>query len=163
MARAFLRGTSCTACMRVFGSRRKLLHHVHKKPAKSSSSSSSSSSGSRICLANILLKLATLPEEEVEQEDWAQRATEAEMRKKGLSKDSSGTLVRQAYGPLIRTMVIPKGHSRRSRSALFKKALKCLETANKVDFDRLLVIFDAANDAEEILEDVPLDILAASL
>ena len=115
-----------------------------------------------ICFANILLKLSPLSDEEIEKEDWAQWTAEAAMRKRGLSKDYSETLVRQAYGPL-RTMVIPIGHSRRSRFPLFKKALKCLETAKEVDFDRLLAVFDAANDAEEIVDDVPLDILAASL
>ena len=122
-------------CTRVFGSRSKLLNHVYKKPARSnsSSSSSSSSSGNLICLANILLKLAPLPEAEIEQEDWAQWTAEAAMRKRGLSKDYSETLVRQACGQL-RTMVIPIGHSRRSRFPLFKKALKCLETAKEVDF-----------------------------
>ena len=163
MARTFLRGTSCPVCMRVFGSRSKLLNHVYKKPARSnSSSSSSSSSGNLICLTNILLKLAPLPEAEIEKEDWAQWTAEAAMRKKGLSKDYSETLVRQAYGPL-RTMVIPIGHSRRSRFPLFEKSLKCLETAKEVDFDTLLTVFDAAIDAEEVVEDVPLDILAASL
>ena len=160
LARSFLRGTTCPVCMRVFGSRSQLLNHVYKKPARGSSSSSSSS-GNLICLANILLKLKPLAEAEVEQEDWAQWSAVASMRKKRLSKDYSETFVKQAYGPL-RPMLIPLGHSRRSRYPPFKKALKCKETSKEVDFGRLLAVFDAADAVEEIAEDVPLDILAAS-
>ena len=55
------------------------------------------------------------------------------------------------------------GHSRRSRFPLFKKALKCVETSKEVDFNRLLAVFDAADAVDEVADDVPLDILAASL
>ena len=87
----------------MFGSRSNLLNHVHKK--------------SPVCLANILLKLQPLPEVDVEQEDWDQWVIEAALRKRGLSKDYAEVLVKQAYGSL-RTMVIPLGHSRRSRFPL---------------------------------------------
>ena len=79
-----------------------------------------------------------------------------------LSKDFSSTLATQAMGPL-RKMVIPLGHSRRSRFPLFHKALKCRSTAKEVDFRRLLAVFDASDDAEDLEAEVPLDLLAASL
>ena len=60
-------------------------------------------------------------------------------------------------------IVIPVGHARRSRYPLFHSALKCHDTAKEVDYDRLMSVFAAGSNPEDLEADVPLDVVAAML
>ena len=61
----------------------------------------------------------------------------AALRKRGLHTCYSEKVVRQCEGPL-QAFVIPFGHSRQSRYALFRRALKCKCMTKEVDFDKVL-------------------------
>ena len=67
--------------------------------------------------------------------------------------------MKKSAGPL-RRLVIPYWHSRRSRCPHFRKMLKCTSATIEFDFSRILEAFDVAKSADEVMDLIPLDILA---
>ena len=65
----------------------------------------------------------------------------------------------QCEGPL-QPLVIPVAHSRQSRYALMRRALKCRVTAKEVDFDKVLVEALEWTDGACIQDVVAMDVLA---
>ena len=147
-ARSRAVGRTCLICLRKFGCRAALMEHLH--------------TSSIICLVNTMLTLPPLSAEEAEQEAWGQWEGEAANRVSGLSTNHSGELFQILPGPLQR-MVIPVGHTRRSKHELFAKYLKCRKATKEVAFGPIIHAFEEADSQEELLDDVPLEAFQATL
>ena len=145
-----MRGATCGTCLRKFATRSKLIEHLHAR--------------SPICYVNLMVFAEDLPDEEREAEDWAQWEAEAALRARGLKTCYSEQIVKQCEGPL-KQFVIPIAHSRQSRYALFRRALKRrkdggVESTKEVDFDKILEAL-AWTDGACIQDVVAMDVLEA--
>ena len=98
-------------------------------------------------------------QQELDEANAAQWKVEAKLRKGGLVKTYAETLCRQSYGPM-RRILIPRGHSRKSRYPLFQAHLECDSAAIEVDYDAIMASVGSASAPEDALDEVPLDILA---
>ena len=105
---------------------------------------------------NLLLFYPDMEENELDLVEAEQRLQARESHKGGESRDHSGILMRQAFGPL-KKMPLPTDIKRTSRFKLWEMYLQDKNIAVAVGFNFLLPL--ACTDPDTALDEVPLTCL----